>query len=32
MLKLPEYKLSCSRYKDFWFGAYADINYITYKI
>lgn len=28
MLKLPEYKLSSSRYKDFWFGAYADIIYI----
>lgn len=31
ILKLPEYKLSCSRYEDFCFGAYADINFITYK-
>lgn len=29
MLKVPKYKLSCS--KDFQFWIYADTNYITYK-
>lgn len=32
MLKLPEYKFSCPRYRDFWSGAYADGNYITSKV